>query len=75
MLPVFVLIIGVFTPLIALELIFPGSLTSFVLNYYSGIPIFAYGLFVAIIVVYFIGILFGYQGWKARKEIIRHRDT
>lgn len=75
LLPVFVLVVCIFTPFFVVELMFSGIISMAILEHYSALPIFAYGFFVVAVIVYFISIYFGYQGWKARKEIIRRRDT
>jgi len=69
LLPVFVLIIVVFTPIFIIDLALSGFILSLFVSRYSGFPIFGYGAYIAIIVTEIIGILFGYQGWKVRKRV------
>ncbi len=67
--PGFVLIIVIITSIIIIDLTLSGFIFSLFVNHYSGLPILGFGVYIAMIVTEIIGILFGYRGWKARKEI------
>lgn len=71
LLPGFVLVIVVFTPVFVIDLALSGFILSLFIGHYEGNPILGYSLYMAMLVVYIVGILFAYRGWKARREIPR----